>query len=129
MILLSAIILGKVRQHQGGPHERAAGTVSLSVPFLGPVQVLNGCGAVGAGDRMADFLRARKFDVKNIGNAPEKNYPYTLVISRLKDTTIAHQIHDSLHAGACMLLRNGDTTYTVTVIIGADYSDYKERIQ
>ncbi len=129
VILLLAVFLGVARRGVAGAAEPVKTERRATVPYLGPVQVLNGCGAVGAGEIMADFLRSRNFDVKNIGNAPERNYPFTLVIARTKNMTVARQITDSLPAGRCMLLRNGDTTYQVTVIIGSDYPDYKERLQ
>jgi len=40
-----------------------------AVPSIGSIQVLNGCGAEGAANRVADFLRAKGFDVKDLGNA------------------------------------------------------------
>ncbi|MGA3050635.1 MAG: LytR C-terminal domain-containing protein [Chitinispirillaceae bacterium] len=126
IILLLAIFLGIVRRSSIRSGEPAPETTAASIPYLGPVQVLNGCGIAGAGDQMADFLRARNFDVKNIGNAPESNYPYTLVISRSKNMTIAHQLESALHTGHCVLMRNGEETYVATVIIGPDY---EERIQ
>ncbi|MBN1128484.1 MAG: LytR C-terminal domain-containing protein [Chitinispirillaceae bacterium] len=99
-----------------------AGT-EVPIPHIGSIQVLNGCGVTGAGDKIADFLRLKKFDVKNIGNAGSWNYPFTLVISRTTDMTVARQIAGTLTTDRCILLRTGDTTYNVTVIIGPDYEE------
>ncbi len=125
LILVLAIIIGYLRR----PTEftlSSPDAAAPSVPYLGPVQVLNGCDAVGAGEGMADFLRARNFDVKNIGNASERNYPYTLIISRTKNMTVAYQLRAALHTDHCVLIRNGEETYAATVIIGPDY---RERIR
>jgi hypothetical protein len=126
IILVLAIVLGIVRRDPAVRADAALKDTAPTVPYLGPIQVLNGCGAIGAGERMADFLRSKNFDVKNIGNAAERNYPYTLVISRVKDMTIARQLGASLHTGHCVMMRDGEETYVATVIIGPDY---EERIQ
>jgi hypothetical protein len=95
----------------------------IPVPSIGSIQVLNGCGAPGAADKVADYLRLKKFDVKYIGNAENWNYPFTMVISRTTNMTVARQVASSLKTDRCILLRNGDTTYNVTVIIGPDYGE------
>jgi hypothetical protein len=123
IILLIAIFLGIIHRSPIRSKESVPEITAASIPYLGPVQVLNGCSIAGAGDRMADFLRARKFDVKNIGNAPERNYSYTLIISRSKNMTIAHQLGSVLHTDHCVLMRNGEETYAATVIIGPDYEE------
>jgi len=98
----------------------------IIVPSIGRVQVLNGCGAEGAADKMTDFLRTKKIDVKNTGNAASWNYPFTLVISRSADMTVARQIATALRTDHIVLIRKEDRTYDATVIIGPDY---RERIQ
>jgi hypothetical protein len=98
----------------------------IIVPSIGRVQVLNGCGAEGAADKMTDFLRTKKFDVKNTGNAPSWNYPFTIVVSRSPDMTVARQIAKALNTDHIVLIRKDDRTYDVTVIIGPDY---RERIR
>lgn len=94
-----------------------------SVPFIGSIQVLNGCGTPGAADKAADFLRTHNFDVKYIGNAETWNYPFTMVISRTKDMTIARMVAASLKTDRCVLLRTDDSACNVTVIIGPDYGE------
>ena len=98
----------------------------IIVPSIGRVLVLNGCGAEGAADKMTDFLRTKKIDVKNTGNAASWNYPFTLVISRSADMTVARQIAKALRTDHIVLIRKEDRTYDATVIIGPDY---RERIQ
>jgi len=88
--------------------------------------VLNGCGISSAATATADFLRDHSFDVKNIGNAPTWNYPFTMVVSRSADMTVAGQISEALRTDKLILLRNGGDMYDVTVILGPDF---EERIQ
>ncbi|MCX7725391.1 MAG: LytR C-terminal domain-containing protein [Chitinispirillaceae bacterium] len=96
-----------------------------NIPCLGRIQILNGCGTEGAANAIAEYLRENRFDVKNIGNADSWNYPVTIVISRTKDTTIASKVAEILNVKNPILIRNEETLYDVTVIVGADY---KERI-
>jgi hypothetical protein len=96
------------------------------VPYLGSIELLNGCGIDGAAQDVADYLRSQSFDVKNIGNAPAWNYSNTLVISRSLDTTMAVRVATALKTDKIAVIRNDQSLYNVTVYIG---SDYKERIQ
>ena len=104
-----------------------APTDTTDVPYIGRIQVLNGCGTSGSAHMVAGYLRKHDFDVKNIDNADNWNYPETLIISRTGDTTIAAQVAAALHTGNVVMIRNSETPrYDVTVIVGPDY---RERLQ
>jgi hypothetical protein len=120
-LLLIAATIGISRISSTSTDLRAK--IEIPVPSIGSIQVLNGCGTAGAADKVADFLRLKKFDVKFIGNAETWNYPFTMVISRTTNMTVARQVAASLKTDRCILLRTGDTTYNVTVIIGPDYGE------
>jgi hypothetical protein len=94
---------------------------NVCIPSVGSIQILNGCGVIGAANKVADFLRARGFDVKNKGNAPLNNYPFTLVVSRKKDGSIARQIAQALATEKIVQIRTSDDSYDVTVFVGADF--------
>jgi len=94
-----------------------------NVPHIGSVQVLNGCGAEGAANRVADFLRSKNFDVKDKGNAPAWNYPSTMIISRITDMSLANEIEKFMKTGKVVLIRNGDQLYDVTVVAGPDFEE------
>jgi hypothetical protein len=98
-----------------------------SVPSNGSVQVLNGCGAEGAANRVADFLRAKGFDVKDIGNASAWNHQSTMIISRSADMGLANGIEKLLKTGKVVLIRNGDSMYDVTVVAGPDFEERIKR--
>jgi hypothetical protein len=124
-VLAGAIVLGMKRsQKTGGPALALPGGTG-GIPSIGRIQILNGCGADGAANKVGDFLRAKGFDVKNKGNAPASNYSFTLVVSRKKDMSIAQQVAQSLgtEKDKVVLMRNGDETYDVTVFVGSDYSE------
>jgi hypothetical protein len=99
---------------------------STVIPSIGRVQVLNGCGSGGSARVMADFLRRKHFDVKNIGNADNWNFPQTMVISRVSDTSVAAQVAAALTTTHMVLIRTSENLYDVTVIVGPDY---RERMQ
>jgi len=99
---------------------------AISVPYIGRVEVLNGCGIEGAAGKVADYLRSTNFDIKSVGNAQTWNYPFTMVISRTLDTAIASQVASSLDTDKMIVIRNNDKMHDVTVIIGPDFG---ERIQ
>jgi hypothetical protein len=124
-ILFAAIFLGRQRSvRQMEPMQGLPGILG-TIPSIGRIQILNGCGAGGAANKVGDFLRSKGFDVKNKGNAPTSNYPFTLVVSRKKDMTIARQVAGAIGAenDKILLMRNGDETYDVTVFVGSDYSE------
>ena len=87
---------------------------------------ISGCGTKGVAHLMADHLRKNNFDVKNIGNAEHWNFPETLVISRISDTTIATQVAEVLDSKNMVLIKTKENLYDVTVIVGPDY---RERLQ
>jgi hypothetical protein len=126
-ILVASILLGKTRSG-AQPEAKQLPGIMGTIPSIGSIQILNGCGVDGAANKVGDFLRAKGFDVKNKGNAPTSNYSFTLVVSRKKDLSIARQIAESLRTGKdkVILMRNGDETYDVTIFVG---SDYQERIK
>ena len=119
LLLFLALILGVVRSRPSNSVKKP--DQSLSVPCIGSIQVLNGCGITGAADKVTDFLRSERFDVKNTGNAQTWNYPFTMVVSRITDMAIARQVAGVLKTDRCILLRNADSTYNVTVIVGPDF--------
>lgn len=124
-LFLIATVIGVLRNPSAVSH-RQSRKESISVPSVGRIQVLNGFGAEDAAQKVAGFLRTRTYDVKNIGNAASWNYPFTLVVSRGRDMTVARQVAASLTTGHLVMVRTDDRTYDVTVIVGPDY---KERIR
>jgi hypothetical protein len=100
-----------------------AAAAESGIPSIGSVQVLNGCGVDLAGVEMADFLRSRGFDVKNVDNAPTWNYPVTIVVARTGDMRNARRVAAALATDKVVMLRTGEEQYDVVVYIGADYQE------
>jgi hypothetical protein len=118
--LMAAAIATGIQRDKEGIVQTAA---QNRIPNIGKIEILNGCGISGAADAVADFLRLQKFDVKNTGNAPTFNYPFTIVVSRTLDMTVAEHVAKALKTDKLVLERNGDTTYNVTIYLGPDFGD------
>lgn len=101
----------------------ATKAVVNDIPYIGKIQILNGCGNKGAAHILADYLRRKQFDVKNIDNAANWNFEETLVISRIQDTSIANKVAKALSTDKMVIIRNRETSYDVTVIAGKNYRE------
>jgi len=103
-------------------------TVSVPERENGRVQVLNGTNIDGAGQRMFDFLQSKMFDVRGRPqNAQLRNYPATMVISRIADMSVAREVDKHLKTGKVVLMRNNDQEHDVTVIVGWDFEEIAKR--
>ena len=125
-IVLLSIFIGTKKFSVSDKQSESKETVSppiSNIPSIGRIEVLNGCGEPGAASKVADFLRAKSFDVKSIGNAESWNYPFTIVVSRTEDMTTAEQVCAALHTDKLILLRTGDELYNVSVLIGTNFGE------
>jgi hypothetical protein len=124
-VLIACCIAVGLRSAPGtaGPAPVKTDEKKENVPSVGRIQILNGCGIEGAANAVRDYLRARKFDVKDVGNAPSENYQTTLVVSRIKDMVIARQVGQALSTDAIILMRTQGDLYDVTVFVGKDYQE------
>ena len=126
-LLLSICLLCAISMFVGtlrdGVPQAERKTRQISIPEIGSIQLLNGCGAEGAATKVADYLRNNDFDVKFVGNADTWNYPYTMVISRSTDDKIANQVAQVLRTDKVVKIRNNDNSFDVTVVIGPDYGE------
>jgi hypothetical protein len=118
-----AILIGRYHSGESQQKEKKHSAQVSQVPDIGRILVLNGCGITGAGAVVAGFLRDRGFDVKNTQDADSWNYTSTIILSKTKDMTIARQVAKALSADNILLMRDGDETYDVAVIIGSDFGE------
>jgi len=84
------------------------------------VEVLNGCGAGGAAHHVAEALRAEGFDVVQIGNAPDFDYPTTVVMDRSGAPDKARRVAEVMGCAHVVRQVSSDAMLDVTVILGAD---------
>lgn len=120
-VIVTSMIIGKNLKPNIEFPEKEETVVDTSVPHKGSIQVLNGCGTEGAANRLADYLRLKRFDVKDIGNATAWNYPHTMIISRTKDMSLAKELEKLLKTDKLVLVRTDEQLYDVTVVVGPDF--------
>lgn len=84
------------------------------------VQVLNGCGIRGAGRRAAYALREAGYDVVDVGNAANFDFPESMVIDRAGCVSRAREIARALDVDNVIIQRVEGLPYEATVIVGAD---------
>jgi len=89
------------------------------------VEIWNGSGASGAGQKVAEALRDGGFTVSEVKNADRSDYGTTLVVDRKGNARAAREVVESLHGGIALLMRSQDSPVDVRVIVGRDYQGLK----
>ena len=82
--------------------------------------MLNGSGVFRAGQRAAEQLRDRGFDVVDIRNADRSDYQETLVLDRVGVPRYARSVAQKLGVKSTTQQKNEDLLLEVTVILGKD---------
>jgi hypothetical protein len=123
ILAVVAMVVGAKRDTVTKNASVAVVTPESKIPHLGNVEVLNGSGTPGVANKIADCLRTKGFDVKNIGNAPTWNYPVTIVVARTADLASAQQIGAALKTDKVIMMRDTLSIYDVDVFVGADYAE------
>jgi hypothetical protein len=88
------------------------------------MDVLNGCGARGAGARMTKLLRGMGFDVVELKNYSSFKVRQTLVIDRVGNLDAARHVARALGVKDSNVVQqiNPDYFVDVTIVIGDDYA-------
>ncbi|MGE3802156.1 MAG: LytR C-terminal domain-containing protein [Candidatus Kapaibacterium sp.] len=87
------------------------------------INVVNACGADGVAKKFSEFLRARKFDVPEYGNAEEVRFQ-SMVIDRVGDSVSAQKVAYALGIPSERVVTEIDSSLYVraTVVVGSDYT-------
>lgn len=126
LIVTLSVFIGMKKKSLIQEQSQTNSNITTKVPNIGSIEVLNGCGISGAASVVADYLRDKQFDVKNIDNADSWNYPQTLVVSRTQDMTTAKQVCEVLNTKNLILLRNDNDLYNVSIFVGSDFGELVE---
>ncbi len=89
------------------------------------IQVLNGCGVPKVAARIADGLREKGYDVRDVANADRHDYPSTLIYDRTGLTGQAQRLAQVMSVSRQRVFYREDSSLVdvdLTVIIGSDYS-------
>ena len=106
---------------------RKAGTSPHGAGPAVQLDVLNGCGASGAGSEMTSYLRARGYDVVDLRNYKRFDVNESLVIDRTGNKENAEHVAYALGIAESNIVQqlNPDYYVDVTVVIGKDYHSLK----
>lgn len=89
------------------------------------VEVRNGCGVRGLGDRVGGYLRDEGFDVILVGNADDFEFAETMVVDRSGEWTKAREVARALGGIPVVQQISSQTLADATVIVGRDFEDFK----
>jgi hypothetical protein len=85
------------------------------------VEIWNGSGNAGAGQRVAEALRDGGFRVTEIRNADRTDYGTTLVVDRKGNPRASREVVEYLHGGFPLLMRSSLATADIRVVVGRDH--------
>ena len=89
------------------------------------VEVWNGSGVSGAGQKVAEALRDGGFTVTELRNADRSDYGTTLVVDRKGNRRAVQEVIQSIHGGMPLLMRSPASTVDVRVVVGRDHPGLK----
>lgn len=87
------------------------------------IDVLNGCGTAGIAVKFTEFLRARGFDILEMGNYKSFDVQETLVVDRTGNIENAYKIAQALGVDRKNVIQqiSPDSYLDCSVVIGKDY--------
>jgi hypothetical protein len=102
-----------------------------NVQQLIQVEVLNGCGVSGVGDKFTDIIRSKGIDVVKTGNYKSFDIDQTFMIDRVGKIETAYKVADSLGIDKKNIINEINKQYflDLTIVIGKDYNKYLQKIR
>jgi hypothetical protein len=109
---------GKIETTRSGDHRDA-----IEEKNVVQVNVLNGCGVGGVGQRITGYLRSVGYDVVEMGNYKTFDLKQSLVIDRSGNGEVAKKIASDLGIDPKNVVQQMSSEYFVTasVVIGKDF--------
>jgi hypothetical protein len=91
------------------------------------VDVLNGCGATGVAVKFTEFLRARGFDVLEMGNYKSFDVEESIVLDRIGNIDIAKKVANAIGINEKNIVQqlSNDSYIDCTIVIGRDFKNLK----
>jgi len=89
------------------------------------IDVQNGSGVTGIADKFTEFLRAKGFDVVEMGNFSSSDIKTSMVIDRAGNMINAKRVAQSLGISEKYVIQQINKNYFLdaTVVIGKDYTE------
>jgi hypothetical protein len=119
-----AVFLGYLFYAEGKKPEQPPAAPPAVPSKVIQLDVLNGCGAKGAGGRFTDYLRASGFDVVELKNYSSSKVAKTIVIDRVGNLAAARKVAAALGVAEANVVQQLNPEYfvDVSVVIGADHA-------
>jgi len=89
------------------------------------VEIRNGCGISGLGDRVARYLKDEGVDVIFVGNAEDFEFAETMVVDRSGEWTKAREVARILGGIPAVQQVASGTFFDATVVIGSDFEGFE----
>lgn len=126
MVFLSYSLLKNLRVLDSGQKEEIK---PKNVQQLVQVEVLNGCGIKGVGEKFTDLIRSKGFDVVKTGNYISFDVDQTFIIDRVGKENIAYKVADSLGIDKKNIIVQKNKQYflDLTIVIGKDFNKYIQK--
>ncbi len=111
----------------GDHNKQPASDVAVTSKSVVQIDVLNGCGVSGTGQKMTSFLRAAGYDVVDMGNYKTFDVKQSLVIDRSGNAEIAKKIASDLGIDPAHVVQQISPEYFVTasVVLGKDFKNLR----
>ena len=114
----------------GGPPDLHAGSdspPSAITKNIVQIDVLNGCGVAGTGQKATSFLRAAGYDVIEMGNYKTFDVKQSLVIDRSGNSEVARKLATDLGIDPKNVVQQISPEYFVTasIVIGKDFKNLR----
>lgn len=93
---------------------------SLAAHSQVSVEIWNGSGSQGAGQKVAEALKDGGFKVGEVRNADRSDYGATLVVDRKGNRRAAEEVLKYLHGGYPLVMRSATASADVRVVVGRD---------
>ena len=107
--------------------QAASPSVAPTTPNVVQVDVQNGCGASGIGQKMTALLRAAGYDVVEMGNYKTFDVSRSLVVDRSGNLELARRIASDLGISQKNVIQEISPEYFVaaSVIVGKDFKSLR----
>ena len=89
------------------------------------VEIRNGCGIRGLGDRVARYLKDEGVDVIFVGNAEDFEFAETMVVDRSGEWTKAREVARTLGDIPVVQQVASGTFFDATVVLGSDFEGFE----
>lgn len=126
LFLFASFLIYKSLDSLGLFEKKEAQIKPQNVQQLVQIEVLNGCGVAGVGDKFTDVIRKKGFDVVNTGNYISFDIDKTFIIDRLGNIETAYRVADSLDIDKKLVINQINKNYflDLTIVVGKDYTNY-----